>query len=47
MANWFNNFFVDIDPKLALLIPESQKKLTSFQTHTKPSWVEQTLLMMK
>ena len=29
IANCFNNLIVDVGPKLALMIPESQTKLTS------------------
>ena len=43
IAKCFNKFFVDIDPKLASMIPESQTKFD----HIKPLWVKQTLLMMK
>ena len=30
IANWFNTFFVDIGPKLASMIPESQTKFDQY-----------------
>ena len=47
IANWFNKFFVDLGPKLALMIPELQATFDQYLNRQKSSWVKQTLPMMK
>ena len=47
IENCFNKFFVGIGPTLASVIPESQTKFDQYLNHIKPSWVKQTLLVMK
>ena len=46
MANCFNKFFVDIDPKLASMILELQTKFEQHQNPHQTFMGEQTLLML-